>query len=97
MDRTNQKGNTLMDIICPRCGEPLELDALHDNPEDLPFKQALAVFRDPTRGCGQLFNGRPCEDRHSLEAARMAGALFDLYGDDVDGVASDLEDLGYTA
>jgi len=97
MDRTNQKGNTLMDIICPRCGEPLELDALHDNPEDLPFKQALEVFRNPARGCGQLFDGRPCEDRYSLEAARMAGALFDLYGDDVDGVASDLEDLGYTA
>lgn len=72
-----------MDIYCPSCGEPWDADMLHEVP-DTSHATALARFR--AEGCA-LF-----ETRHratpDAEIAARSSVLFDLLGDDVDGVAS---------
>lgn len=76
-----------MDLYCPRCGEPVELDYLqHEvSPEE----------RD------EFWNGTGCSACKGKEPARrpfradLAGALRDLLGDDVDGIAAELEDAEY--
>lgn len=76
-----------MDIKCPICREPFDLDELHDVPGST-FDEAYAAF---TRsGCGVVFNdGKSCGTRrqHDLDA------VYELLGDDVDGAASIIEDL----
>ena len=77
-----------MDLVCTSCGEPWDMDhVLHDDP--------TAFGRD-----GAAVNSCPCcrlqtrsfskEDRERLDAARELGQLL---GDDVDGYASELQDL----
>lgn len=78
-----------MDITCPKCSEPCDMDELHEF--DMSFDAAKNLFF--TQGCGVLFNGRPCETVRSL-AADASAALFDLMPDDVDGIASMMEDFG---
>ncbi len=59
-----------MDIICPKCGEPWDLDTIHDRVAELnddpptgetpvTFKSVSADFR--RLGCAAL--GEPCEDQ----------------------------------
>ena len=85
-------GQRLMDIICPICAEPFDMDELHDNEEGLSFKEAYKRFR--TEGCGEIFGTscRPPEDEVGKERAAVASALSDLLGDDADGFAAMMED-----
>ena len=79
-----------MDLICTTCGEPWDMDTvLHEEPQS--FKRSgAAVVECPA--CKE--NGpAPPELRDKLLAAREAGELL---GDDVDGYAVALEDLGLT-
>lgn len=81
-----------MDIRCPKCGEPWDLDSLHDAVEDgqaTDYRDAQAKFR--REGCGLW--GVNCE--RDDRAATIVGALMDLAGDDFDGFASDLEDAEF--
>jgi hypothetical protein len=86
------------DLLCPLCGEPWEIDTLHDAAEDQghTFGEVLAGFR--RRGCvalsGFSFGLVACNPNGDRRAAGLASALFDILGDDVDGMAADLEDLG---
>jgi hypothetical protein len=96
-----------MDIICPRCGEPFDMDELHyiNDPDMreadriygtehlLSYKQAYHIFQ--TKGCGVLLNDAPCPVRRNMRTA-AATAFMDMLGDDVDGVAAMLEDEGLT-
>lgn len=72
-----------MDIYCPVCGEPWAVDELHEIPGE-DFATAQRRFR--SEGCAVF------ESRHNLspdsEAAAMSSVLFELLGDDIDGVAS---------
>jgi len=82
-----------MDIYCVRCGEPTDMDYLHDvaAEQETTFAKVLAAFQ--TKGCEAL--GEPqCERRPSLRSEAMS-AMFDILGDDVDGAASMMEDLEY--
>lgn len=79
-----------MDIYCPRCGEPCDLDELHET--ELSFYDAKDRFY--AEGCGVLFSGRPCQERRTAQGSASA-ALAGLLGDDVDGIASLLDDFGY--
>lgn len=84
-----------MDINCPKCGEPWELDAFHDvaDDKDITFSEAVSDFR--AGGCSST-GWTQCSSRVEGRARAMAGAsaaLFDLLGDDVDGIASMLEDF----
>lgn len=80
-----------MDIRCPVCGEPWEIDSLHSMGdwigEDLTFPKARARFME--QGC-EAFG-----TTHGEGIADPAVvAIMDLLGDDVDGAASLLEDFG---
>lgn len=80
-----------MDIACPVCGEPWELDSLHEMGdwigEDLTFEQARVRFAE--EGCEAY--GTP----HGEGTAHPGVAvIYELLGDDVDGAASLLEDFG---
>jgi len=76
-----------MDLYCPICGEPWALDALHDVP-DTDFDTARRRFR--IEGCA-LFGSRHNRPIDGDTAAKSA-LLHDLLGDDLDGIASLMEE-----
>lgn len=88
-----------MDLYCPRCGEPWDLDTLHEETAAriqnvrvaLPYETAFAeVRRDfQQRGCAALGEPR-CLDRDGT--ATVAAAVYELLGDDLDGAAAMLDD-----
>ena len=91
-----------MDIICPVCCEPWEIDTLHEYvreasemfPRDgYTFEMVRARFM--SQGCGAAFAGWKvaCDPDTSGRASVFAG-LADILGDDVDGYASFCEDFG---
>lgn len=94
-----------MDIRCPKCGEPWDLDSLHDEVAD---RKACADAGDPDpvditfdsvrkdfyrRGCAALTSfGGHCNPEVNGKAATLASAAYDILGDDLDGAACMLED-----
>lgn len=81
-----------MDLICPKCSEPWEVDSLHEADFGLSFSNARRLFF--TEGCGAVFEGVVCEPTHTLIGDASA-VLYDLLGDDVDGIASSLDDFAF--
>lgn len=92
-----------MDIRCPVCCEPWEIDTLHEwvrEASDM-FPGNGYTFRDTYRrfmseGCGAAFAGWrvSCEpDRSGSGRGLVYAELGDLFGDDVDGYASFCEDV----
>lgn len=124
-----------MDIYCPRCGEPWDLDSLHDEAQaryGIPYyvpetdRYAVTSPRRPKnpawdeQAYGSIFEAvrrefqsQGCEALHeafgskcsvpSTDVDRTFGltrqaasaALYDLLGDDMDGAAAMLDDLGW--
>lgn len=100
-----------MDLYCPVCGEPWDIDSLHDEserrrqggafagqPYDSVFKEVRLDFQ--TRGCLALDADHSAPstatDRtFGLTRQDAAAALYELLGDDIDGAASELYDLGF--
>jgi len=92
-----------MDIICPKCGEPIDVYELHEiawsdaDPKStrngyMPYKMAYRLFK--TKGCGALgFSCNPNKEFQNSERGAMVEALYDLLGDDVDGIAAEIEDF----
>ena len=84
-----------MDLTCPVCGEPWDLDSVyHENDSGLPPEEAARLFR--TKGCGAIFDGVDCRrPENTAERGRLENIseLYALLGDDVDGAAALLEDL----
>lgn len=80
-------------IYCPSCGAEFCVDDLHDRADDLDSTFA-AVQRDfQVTGCLALG-----ESRHvggDRMRAEVSSAMFDLMGDDIDGVAAMMEDFEY--
>jgi hypothetical protein len=87
-----------MDIYCPICGEPFDIDSLHDAVEEgiaTNFSSALEKFKE--KGCN-LWGYLHCTTGvEGKERAEISSALFDILGDDVDGIAAMMEDyeMGY--
>lgn len=83
-----------MDIRCPICGEPWEMDELHelipDECED--YHKAVSLFKN--KGC-EAFGCSHNETTKGKYAAKLSGMLFDVLGDDVDGIASELDDAEF--
>ncbi len=81
-----------MDIKCKNCGEPWDMDSLHD----LVAEGAAVDFEDARKafyreGCGAF--GQGCT------SVRYGGGsaievLQELMGDDIDGLAALTEDFG---
>ena len=81
-----------MDIYCPICGEPWDMDCLHEVPGH-DYAQAWTRFR--IEGCPVFgTDHNMLTDAVSLERASMQAALQSILGDDVDAIAAELEDLG---
>jgi hypothetical protein len=79
----------LMDTYCPRCSEPWEV--LYITDEFSPRKRQ--EFYDG-KGCPAC-EGREAPAPEDNLRGEAAGMLQELYGDDVDGIAADLEDFAY--
>lgn len=96
-----------MDIRCPKCGEPWDNDTIHERVAELnaetvgdagqrlvhfSYRTVAADFRK--RGCAAL--GTDCwNGAVDTEAAEAAATLYELLGDDMDGAAAMLDDLGF--
>ena len=78
-----------MDIYCPRCGEPCDMDELHDARQ--PYNVARRLFFNPAEGCGIVFSDTRCTARRT-DMGDKAYLAAQLLGDDVDGIASILDD-----
>ena len=83
-----------MDIYCGNCGEPWDIDTLHDVSEyqGISFAEISGNFR--VAGCRALDATCNAETVGSVRAT-VAGAMLDLLGDDIDGVAAMMEDYSY--
>ena len=76
-----------MDIFCPICNEPWDISCLHDT--NLPYAQAKADFF--ARGCKAL--GSTCSTTRWPATGIDLHELYAEFGDDLDGLAGDLEDI----
>lgn len=81
-----------MDILCPKCAEPWEVDTIHDYAEENGTTFAVVANDFRTKGCGKAFREWEirCEKRAGHEARSV---IADLLGDDIDGYASLCEDF----
>lgn len=84
-----------MDIYCPLCAEPVEIDYLHDvaDERDMTFAEVRDEFQ--SEGCVALLS--KCNpSTFGSDRGRIAAALYDILGDDIDGAAAMLDALDTT-
>lgn len=82
------------DIHCVKCGEPWDMDCLHDMIEEQGLSYDDARVRFFQNGCEALGWGgceRPVSEGATMRAM-ASSAMADLLGDDVDGIAAMMED-----
>jgi hypothetical protein len=97
-----------MDIYCVRCGEPWDIDSLHEEVDERNETGETASFDTVrgdfySRGCAALSNAFgtvKCERSEPVSNGKLSPAmamsvLVDIMGDDIDGVAAMMEDYGY--
>lgn len=90
-----------MDIRCPKCGEPWEHDCLHEVVTDGMYPNydaaAKAFRKDGCVALGSTHNEPSTEEDAvwGLRPQDAAAALYDILGDDMDGAAAMLEDMGF--
>ncbi len=80
-----------MDIYCGICGEPWDMDSLHDAVDEgraTSWKDARATFE--RKGCGLW--AVKCSTTPDTARAAASAVLMEVMGDDLDGVASMLDD-----
>jgi len=77
-----------MDVYCPRCGEPWEIDYV--NFEMTPEERSKFWAGEGCPAC----KGKPAPEKKPLRAEATA-VLRDMLGDDTDGIAAELEDFGF--
>ncbi len=81
-----------MDVMCPRCGEPFDLDDLEwltEQQQTTSEELRATFFRD---GCeSMLSNGKKTCKRDRLSSTRFD--LAELMGSDIDGYSSLMEEV----
>jgi hypothetical protein len=77
-----------MDLYCPKCAEPWDNDSIHDRAKELgdTYTVVSADFR--VNGCEALGS-----EHGEGTAPPGVGVVYELLGDDMDGAASEFEDL----
>ena len=99
----------MADIYCSKCAEPWDMDTLHEEldyrthyqgePDD--YQQAYHALKEEFYGKGcaafTFAINEPCApaDEASKDKAFISAALYSAFGDDLDGVASEMADLGW--
>jgi hypothetical protein len=95
-----------MDILCRFCREPWDFECLHDEVDDRAFRgveSSYAVVAAEFRqyGCGALWGFQGLADPVAkrcgggkIKADPIVSAMYELLGDDMDGAAAMLEDMG---
>jgi len=78
----------MADLYCPRCGEPWDMDELHDVP-GVPFGMAYKRFQEI--GC-RVFGSRCNEREVPPEEIGMIRAAYSMLEDDPDAAAAVLSD-----
>jgi hypothetical protein len=73
-----------MDLYCTRCGEPYDMDEVWHN-----FTPEEKGRWDREKGCPSCYGK---EVGKKPFRAELASTLGDLMGDDVDGLAAEMED-----
>ncbi len=76
-----------MDIYCPVCGEPSDMDSLHDVPGTSSPTAQRRFARD---GCAVFDTSHTSPI--DADTAELSSLLLDLPGDDIDGGASLMAD-----
>jgi hypothetical protein len=78
-----------MDVYCRHCGEPWDMDTFHDVAAEEGTSYDVVARAFATQGCEAVG-----ASHGEVDAARaeIAGMAFDLLGDDIDGVAAELDD-----
>ena len=81
----------MADIYCTKCGEPWDMDELHE-------LIAMGMAKDYS-AARRLFQQKGCEafdskhnEPENKNVANLSAMMFDLLGDDVDGIAVEMED-----
>lgn len=82
-----------MDVRCRKCAEPIEIDEFWAIAEDEHTTFNAIRDRFASKGCAGI--GYTCNENVDGELAAVSGALFDLLGDDIDGIGAMLEDWEY--
>lgn len=99
-----------MDLYCPKCGEPWEFDSLHEEAAarkeagnyEASYDTVFADFR--SRGCKALHAafGAACstpstkrDSTFGLTRQEASAAMYEILGDDMDGAAAMLDDMGF--
>ena len=79
-----------MDVRCSDCGEPVEVDFFHEvaAEQGTSFDAVRKAFYE--EGCVALGTSHGTGKAHPGVAA-----LMELCGDDIDGLAADLEDFEF--
>lgn len=75
----------MADLLCPKCGEPWDMDMLHE--ASVPYEEARSLFRSV--GC-EVFDTSHSEQADE-EGVERIKALFEIMDDD-DAVAAEIED-----
>ena len=83
-----------MDINCPKCAEPIDNEEFHyvAKAEGITYNEVVRGFRKI--GCPMVNMQCNEETTHSYRA-QAAGAMFELMGDDIDGVSAMMDDFEY--
>jgi hypothetical protein len=83
-----------MDTRCHKCAEPWDVLYITDEAESLGLTPAEIHRKFSNEGCPAM--GVECnEETLGSDVAFIVSALSDILGDDVDGLASELDTLEY--
>ena len=78
-----------MDVVCTKCGEPWDLDhVLHEEPENFDRQGALI------KSCPCCQGEQVKLSKEEKERLAIIQEIAWIFGDDIDGFAAELEDLG---
>ena len=96
-----------MDILCPKCGEPWDMDTLHDEAKariDAGQVPSVWAYADVYNALVRMFTRRGCYALKTIggirctrvdnETTAAARAMYAMMPDDLDGCAAMFEDMG---
>lgn len=83
-----------MDINCPKCAEPIDNEEFHyvAEAEGITYNEVVRGFRKI--GC-PMVNMQCNEETLGSFKSQAASAMFELMGDDADGVSAMMDDFEY--